>query len=245
MTVLPVHIIAGSMAIVSGFVAIFARKGAKLHRQTGMIFFYSMLVLCGSATVLATVLKPNGANVLQAALTFYLVTTALVTVRRSGAEFHWIEISAMLLALAVGMAHVRFGFEALHSATGRKYGYPPSLYFIFGPLALLAAFGDIRMMLVGGLQGRHRIARHLWRMCFAMFIATSSFFFGQAKVIPQPVRIFPLLAIPALLPLAIMLYWLSRVWFTKPTALVWEGDRPTRPEKNRRERLIEPLSLDA
>ena len=142
MTLLPVHIVAGSTALLSGFIALYARKGAKLHRQSGLVFFYATLILCGSAAMLATVLKPNDANVLQAALTFYLVTTALLAVRRPAAGFHWIEVGAMLLALTVGVAHVRFGFEALYSAGRTQYGYPPALYFIFGPLALRAVFSQ-------------------------------------------------------------------------------------------------------
>ena len=71
------------------------------------------------------------------------------------------------------------------------------------------------MMLAGGLQGAQRIARHLWRMCFSLFIASGSFFLGQAKVIPKPIRIFPVLALLALLPLVLLLYWLVRVRFTK------------------------------
>ena len=43
MTLLPVHIIAGSIAIIAGFISAFALKGAKLHRKSGMIFVYSML----------------------------------------------------------------------------------------------------------------------------------------------------------------------------------------------------------
>jgi hypothetical protein len=52
-------------------------------------------------------------------------------------------------------------------------------------------------------------------MCFSLFIASGSFFLGQAKVIPRPIRIVPLLAIPAILPLVLMIYWLARVLFTK------------------------------
>ena len=48
-------------------------------------------------------------------------------------------------------------------------------------------------------------------MCVALFIANASFFLGQAKVIPQPLRIFPVLVILALFPLAPMLYWLVRL----------------------------------
>jgi uncharacterized membrane protein len=51
---LGIHIIGGSLAIISGFIAIFAVKGLKLHRRSGAIFFYSMLVLGLSGTVIAT-----------------------------------------------------------------------------------------------------------------------------------------------------------------------------------------------
>ncbi|HEY8796026.1 MAG TPA: hypothetical protein VIM15_13895 [Gemmatimonadaceae bacterium] len=64
---------------------------------------------------------------------------------------------------------------------------------------------------LASLRGAPRLARHLWRMCFALFIATMSFFLGQAKVIPKPIRIPALLALPVLAVLLTMLYWLWRV----------------------------------
>ena len=48
-------------------------------------------------------------------------------------------------------------------------------------------------------------------MCTALLIAAFSFFLGQAKVIPKPIRIYPLLVIPPLLVLGAMVYWLWRV----------------------------------
>ena len=48
-------------------------------------------------------------------------------------------------------------------------------------------------------------------MCFALFIAALSFFIGQAQVIPKPIRIMPLLALPVLAVLLTMLYWLWRI----------------------------------
>ena len=48
-------------------------------------------------------------------------------------------------------------------------------------------------------------------MCFALVIAAFSFFLGQAKVIPKPYRIFPLLVIPPVVVLVTLMYWLWRV----------------------------------
>ena len=45
MSLLPIHTVAGLIAIVAGFVAVFALKGMKLHRKSGMIFVYAMVIL--------------------------------------------------------------------------------------------------------------------------------------------------------------------------------------------------------
>jgi uncharacterized membrane protein len=210
MMLLPIHIVCGAIGIISGFVALSALKGGKLHRKSGMIFVYAMLVMSAIAAVMATLVAQRF-NAMQGVLTFYLVTTALLTVRRRGQEIRWVDAGAMLAALMVGLYEVRLGFEALNSPRGTIDGSPAAAVFAFAAVALLASLGDMRMMRARGLQGGHRIARHLWRMCFAVFVASGSFFFGQAQVIPEPVRIYPLLAIPVLLPLVLMIYWLTRV----------------------------------
>ncbi|MGA2098047.1 MAG: hypothetical protein ABSH39_17235 [Candidatus Acidiferrum sp.] len=45
------------------------------------------------------------------------------------------------------------------------------MFFFLGSICLLAAAGDIRKLVSGGLFGAKRVARHLWRMCFGLFIA--------------------------------------------------------------------------
>jgi len=205
------HIVAGSTALASGAVALYALKGAMLHRKSGMLFVLAMLVMSASGAVMA-VLKPEMLSVIAGVLTFYLVITALLTVRRPAGS-RWIDFGAMLVALTIGIAGIYFGFEALNSPTGTKDGFPAPPYFIFGAVALLAGLLDIRMLLARGIQGAHRLARHLWRMCFALLISTASFFLGQAQFFPEPIRIIPLLAIPVVLVLLLMLYWLARVLF--------------------------------
>ena len=214
MTLLPVHIIAGSIAIITGFISAFALKGAKLHRKSGMIFVYSMLVLSITGAVIAT-LKHQPANIIGGSLAFYMVITALLAVRPRDRESRLADAGAVVIGATVGGFAMKTGLEAVNTPTGTSNGVPAGMMFFFAAVAFLAAVGDLRVLLVGHLQGAQRIARHLWRMCFSLFIASGSFFLGQAKVIPKPIRILPLLAIPALLPLVLLLYWLARVRFTK------------------------------
>jgi uncharacterized membrane protein len=211
---LPIHIIGGSIAIVAGFISVFAVKGLKLHRKSGMIFVYSMVVLSLTGAVIA-ILRNQPPNIIGGSLALYMVITAFLTVRPRDGRSRWIDAAALVVGITVAAAAIKFGFDAANTATGNMNGVPAGMMFFFGAVATLAALGDIRMMRSGGLQGAQRIARHLWRMCFSLFIASGSFFLGQAKVIPKPIRIFPVLFFLALLPLVLLLYWLVRVRFTK------------------------------
>jgi hypothetical protein len=210
-----VHILAGSLGLVSGFVALYAAKGARRHRKSGMLFVYAMLTMSafGMAIVAVRGVAP-AINIPAAVLSAYLVVTGLITVRPLSAGSRWMDIGALLVALTVGLTSLTFGFEALANG-GTRNGMPAFPFFMFGVVGLLASAGDLRMMRSGALRGASRLARHLWRMSFALFIAALSFFIGQAKVIPKPVRIFPLLALPVLAVLVTMLYWLWRVRFSR------------------------------
>lgn len=210
MVLLPIHIAAGIAGIVSGYVAISAFKGGALHRRSGMIFVYAMLTMAACAVVLATI-KGQRLNAMQGVTTFYLVTTALLTVRPREQRSAWIDVSAMLVGLAAGLYEIKLGVEAMTGARRTIDGLPGPPLFVFGGVALAAAVGDVRLLRGRMLTGTHRLRRHLWRMCYALFVASGSFFLGQAQVFPEPIRSGPLLAVPALLPLVLMFYWLARM----------------------------------
>jgi hypothetical protein len=204
-----VHIAAGTVGLIAGYGAIASAKGAALHRKTGMVFVYAMLTMATLGSVIAATRNVAPAlNIPAALVTAYLVITSLATVRPvAGAR---LTVGAMLVALVVGLATMTFGFQAV-AAGGMRNGMPAFPFFMFGVVSLLGVAGDIRVIRSGPLKGAMRLARHLWRMCFALFIASLSFFIGQAKVFPEPIRIMPLLAMPVLLVLVTMFYWLWRV----------------------------------
>jgi hypothetical protein len=204
------HILAGALGIVAGFVALYAAKGATVHRKSGMIFVYAMLVLSASGAVMATTVRPNMGNVMAGVLTFYLVLTAVLTVRRPAAGSRWLDLGAMSVGLAGALTAITLGFDAL-ARGGIRQGIPAPVFFVFGAVGLLASAGDVRMIRSGGLQGVPRLSRHLWRMCLGLFIAAGSFFLGPPRRIPEMIRIPAVLPVPVLVPLLAMLYWLWRV----------------------------------
>lgn len=51
------HATFGGIAFVAGFISMIAKKGLKIHRKSGLVFFYSMVISAASAMVIAVL--PN------------------------------------------------------------------------------------------------------------------------------------------------------------------------------------------
>lgn len=208
---LAVHFAAGLVGIVAGAIALSVTKGGRLHKKSGLVFTTAMVVLGLTAAGIGTYEDRPG-QVIGGLLAAYMVFTAMTTVRPLPGAGPRVGIALMVMAFAVAAAML-YGAanEWLDPAVevGRRPRVVPPL--IGGTVLLLAAIGDLRAIRAGGLQGSRRLARHLWRMCFGLFIATGSFFLGQMQFIPEPVRFVPLLLVLAFAPLPFLAYWMWRV----------------------------------
>jgi hypothetical protein len=175
---------------------------------------YQCWGLSASGVYLA-VMKSQQGNILGGTLIFYLVATAWLTAGRRDGEPGIFDWGALLVVFAVASCQLTFGLEAANSQTGLKYGYPPWPYFFMGSVALLATVDDVRMLVHRGISGTQRIARHLWRMCFALFIAASSIFLARQQIFPALLRKTGVLLLLSFLPLMLMIFWLVRVRYVR------------------------------
>lgn len=215
---LPIHIAAGGLAIVFGFAALFVRKGGRLHRRAGMLFVFSMVIM-GTTAALLEFLKGTGVtNVVAATLSIYFVGTAVTTVRKPSPSTRAIDIVAVTVAFTLALAALVGGFQKIGNRGLSSGGVPfrtiGLMSFVLAAVLLLAAAGDVRVLRSGVPPGGARLARHLWRMCFALFIAAGSFFSIRdrvAKLLPEPLTTGTMRALPILVLFGAMFFWLWRV----------------------------------
>lgn len=202
------HGSAGGVALLSGTAAIIVRKGSPRHFQTGNVFTASMLLLASTGVCLA-LLRSQMGNVFGGLLTLYLVATAWTAARSPNGRtgiFDWI---AATFGLVTGLAITWYGVRV---AMGKlDTGVPAGMDFFLGAVLLLAVAGDARMLYRGGITGRPRIVRHLWRMCFALFEASGSFFLGRQRLFSAAIQHSGILIALTILPLLLLIFWVIRV----------------------------------
>ena len=224
--ILLIHICAGTLGLLSGTAALCFRKGSPRHILAGRIFVASMLTMAVGAVYLAIVRhQPN--NIGGGILTFYLIGTAWLTARRRDGETSNFDWALMLIPLTLGILTWMSGIKVVRSGASSQDGVPVGMTFFMGSVMLLAGAGDVRMLLGGGVAGARRIARHLWRMCFGLFIAAGAFFMGASnrplrllsavglgQHLPRALFSMTLYMVLTILPLVLLIFWLVRVRFT-------------------------------
>ncbi len=208
------HICGGIIGLLSGAVAMGFRKGSNRHAIAGNIFVASMLGMAGAGAFLA-IMKRDPGNTLGGVFTIYLVATAWLTARRKAQAIGVFDWGGLLVVLAIATTEMTWGIQAALSPTGLRYDYPPGPFFFMGSVAMVALAGDIRMLLRGGVSGALRLGRHLWRMCFGLFIASASVFLARQHLFPDILRKTGVLALLSFLPLILMIFWLIRVRVTR------------------------------
>jgi hypothetical protein len=217
----------GGVGMLSGTAALIFRKGSPRHLLAGKVFVASMLVMAAGAVYLAVV-KHQTNNIGGGLLTFYLILTAWLTARRRDDQTSRYDWLAMLVPLTLGLLTWVNGIRLVRMGASSEDGVPVGMSFFMGTVMLLAAAGDVRMLLSGGVSGAKRIVRHLWRMCFGLFIAAGSFFMGPNN---RPLRLISAIGMgqhlsPAIfsmglylvltiLPLILLVFWVFRVWLSK------------------------------
>jgi hypothetical protein len=215
-----VHIAGGTLALIAGLIAVCARKGAALHRGAGILFAVAMLTMGASADILAIIIPGQMVNLLIGTFTIYLIGTAWLAarpIRRVAAEIAALAIvSTLAIPFTILGVQLAIGAKPLFQSSIPFEGPVLIAMYVFTVLLLFATFADLRLLLAGGLPGRARIERHLWRMCLGLtFAAGSAFTNGLPRLLPSYLHIpLALLFVPQLAAFLVLIFWMVRVHFT-------------------------------
>ncbi len=129
-TTLTFHVLCGTMSLLTGIIAMSSKKGGRVHKKSGLIYFYVML-LTGFTALPIAYYKDNVFLLLIAIFSLYLVSTGYRMTRRKKGNHHWIDI-AISLTMAIA---------SIYMISTKNI-----IVVVFGSIGLLNSYVDIKGM---------------------------------------------------------------------------------------------------
>lgn len=215
--------IVGSFTVLTGAMALLLSKGTWLHKLSGRLFVLSM-ILMGPIVGAGVLLTPGSISSLGVFFVFfiiYLVITAWSTIHNSDSHVGLIEVLGPFFAFGIFITGLYMGICASDAGSVDADWSSNEAFFFFSTFAFATMILDVNNLRCRGVQGKHRIVRHVWRMSCALFFATSSLFTGPGSIVfPESIRTSPILSVPQFLVLIISLLWIWRILYSKRTFIL-------------------------
>ena len=155
---LPIHILAGIVALFSSALALSAEKGKKIHLLSGKTYFWTMVLIFLTAIPMS-ILSSNVFLFLIAIFSFYLAFSGMRFAKnRTGVptRVDLIAVNFMLLS-GIGMWILAIIFFIDNDSQFITL-------IVFGFLALFLGYGDFQTFKNQTATGKERIAKHLTNM---------------------------------------------------------------------------------
>ncbi len=106
------HVAAGFTALVVAPVAMLTRKGSRVHKRWGRVYFWAMFAIFVTALLVLTV-RPNIFLFIISILSFYGAFSGVRSLKRKdpakGQRATWLDWAAALVALAAGGSFIAWG----------------------------------------------------------------------------------------------------------------------------------------
>nr|WP_100644566.1 DUF2306 domain-containing protein [Alteromonas facilis] len=204
------HIFSGAVALLAGYSVIVIKKGGTAHKYLGRSYVIAMLALGLTGTFIA-VSREVPLSILNGLVLCYFVLSALNLMWQPPRNTNvWDKILfAFVLLITSGFAW--FAYQASKVEGGQLGGFGIQAYLVFGSVMLFCCIGDARYLKRGGLNGKSRLVRHLWRMFFPLLMSTAAFFLGQTRHLPEALQNIGYLLAPVVIVLGTMIYWILKL----------------------------------
>lgn len=204
-----IHIFTGIFSIITGFATLLPEKGSRWHVLLGRVFYYSMIGMTASATYMAAFVSFERINVCIGLFTMFLVITGRGAVASEPPRQAVITVISILFFCAFSLLTIR----AVQSEEAIIDGVYVEAFFVFSILSLSILLQDVIKLIRKSETVKGQLARHLWRMLLALFISSTSLFYGQPQLFPNFIKESGVLDILVFLIVASLIFWLLKVRF--------------------------------
>jgi len=191
------HIVSGSIGLLSGTINLVKKKGDKPHRLIGKVFFVSMTLAGVSSLILASI-HPNQFLFVIGVFTLYQVLTGqryLILKKQQASYYEWL-LTACMLVFAIYFA----GYGAYKLYQGVSFGL---VLMVFGLFALLMVKTDYENYTGKPAHKNFWLITHLQRMIGAYIASLTAFLVVNNTLLPGVIAWL----LPSVLLVPFIMFW--------------------------------------
>jgi uncharacterized membrane protein len=171
------HICAGTIALLSGVIAMLTRKGSKLHRRAGLVYVVGMLIV-GATAIVMSIIRPNPFLFAVAIFSAAMALSGWLPARgdspKLGKIIGVLSFLAAILLISVGILWI---------VTGDLFGIAA---VVFGVISAQYGWRGIRRTVERNRQ--QRVVAHVSAMGGAFIATVSAVSAVNLDVLPPLVR---------------------------------------------------------
>ena len=205
--ILYLHILAGSFALVTGFIALGSTKGKLIHKKAGRIYFYAMSLVFITGIIVASY-RFNKFLFLIAFLSYYSVFAGvrilkLKNLHKQQKPIFWDWFAGVINAIAncffIGLG-LYYGFLKGFTSGGTL------LSIGFGIGGLLISYTNLKPFVIKPKKAYHWYLSHIGNM-MGGYIATFTAFLSTVVTRFELMNPFLAFALPSLIGIPFLMYW--------------------------------------
>ena len=200
------HIVGGSVGLLSGLLNIIRKKGDKNHKLIGKLFFVSMLIV-GASSLVLSFLHPNYFLFMVGVFTLYMVSSGqryLNHKQQDKLESKLIDWTITISMLFAGLLFIGIGILTIIKPN--LFGL---VFITFGSLGLLFVRQDFKNYNDTTTIKNYWLIGHLQRMTGGFIAALTAFLVVNAKYFPEQIPSY--------------VYWLLPTIILTPLIIKWSG----------------------
>jgi len=202
------HVIAGGLTLASGLMAAFiGKKGGKLHKQVGKVFFWSMFWIFISALLIIAFIRFNFFLLIIAVFSFYMTFSGVRVLKiKKTLKVEWYDWAASVITMLFGLSLFIIGIRLLIlNGTQNAMGY---LCLFFGFFTANTAWLNFK-----GFRKKEQPKMWWWfahmnSMCGALIASITAFLVQNGEIFGIADRMNWLLwVLPAAIGSPLISYW--------------------------------------
>lgn len=193
---LVLHVISGTVALGTGFLSMFNRKGGKTHSITGRVFFWAMTSVFITA-ISISIIKNLQFLFLVGFFSYYLTCSGYRSIYLKKLHLKqkagWVDWLIGYAGLLFGVGLLIFSFIGFVNH-GRLFSIVPA---VFGGISVFFAYRDILQFYIRPKEKTHWIVSHGMKMSGAFTAAITAFIVVNIQIQQQWILwILPAAVIP-------------------------------------------------